>query len=58
MAVDAHDNIWFSDFYHHRLGMLDQKTGTFKMYQPPTRGAADMVSSSIPRPVTSGMETR
>jgi virginiamycin B lyase len=38
MAVDAHDNIWFSDFYNHRLGMLDQKTGTFKMYQPPTRG--------------------
>jgi virginiamycin B lyase len=39
MAVDAHDNIWFSDFYNHHLGMLDQKTGTFKMYQPPTRGA-------------------
>jgi len=38
MAVDARDNIWFSDFYNHRLGMLDQKTGTFKMYQPPTRG--------------------
>jgi streptogramin lyase len=38
MAVDAHDNVWFSDFYNHHLGMLDTKTGAFKMYQPPTRG--------------------
>ena len=40
IAIDPHDNIWFADYYHHRLGMLDQKTGAFKMYQPPTRGAA------------------
>jgi virginiamycin B lyase len=40
IAVDPHDNVWFADYYHHRLGMLDQKTGSFKMYQPPTRGSA------------------
>jgi streptogramin lyase len=40
MAVDAHDNVWFADYYHHRLGKLDTKTGAFTMYQPPTRGSA------------------
>jgi len=40
MAVDAHDNVWFADYYHHRLGMLDTKTGKYKMYEPPTRGSA------------------
>ncbi|HVZ61873.1 MAG TPA: carboxypeptidase regulatory-like domain-containing protein [Terriglobales bacterium] len=39
MAVDGNDNIWFADYYNHQLGMLDQKTGKFKMYHPPTRGA-------------------
>jgi len=40
MAVDARDNIWFADYYNHRLGMYDQKAGTYKMYTPPTRGSA------------------
>jgi len=40
MAVDAQDNVWFADYYHHRLGKLDTKTGAFTMYQPPTQGAA------------------
>ena len=40
MAVDAHDNVWFADYYHHRLGKLDTKTGAFTMYQPPTKGSA------------------
>jgi streptogramin lyase len=40
IAVDAHDNIWFADFFGHKLGMLDQKTGTVKFFQPPTRYAS------------------
>jgi len=39
ILVDQHDNIWFSDYFHHHLGKLDPKTGKFKMYQPPTLGA-------------------
>ena len=40
LVADSHDNIWFSDWYHHRLGKLDPKTGAFKLYNPPTPGAA------------------
>ena len=40
MMVDSHDNVWFGDFFNHQLGKLDTKTGQFKMYQPPTKGAS------------------
>lgn len=40
MVVDSHDNIWFAAFLDNKLGKLDQTTGTYKLYQPPTSGAA------------------
>jgi len=39
IAVDQHDNVWFSAYYDHKIGKLDAKTGTFRLYQPPTAGA-------------------
>lgn len=32
---DADGNIWFGDFFGHKLGMLDPKTGNFTFYRPP-----------------------
>lgn len=39
IAVDQHDNVWFSAWFDHKIGKLDPKTGTFNLYQPPTAGA-------------------
>ncbi|MGD0964731.1 MAG: carboxypeptidase regulatory-like domain-containing protein [Candidatus Acidiferrales bacterium] len=39
IAVDRHDNVWFSAYYDHKIGKLDPRTGTSKLYQPPTAGA-------------------
>ncbi len=39
IAVDQHDNVWFSAYYDHKIGKLDAKTGAFHLYQPPTAGA-------------------
>ncbi len=38
--VDAEDNVWFGDYYGHKLGMLDPKTGDVKFYYPPNPKAA------------------
>ena len=40
ILVDRHDTVWFSDYFGHHLGKFDPKTGAFKLYQPPTLGAA------------------
>ena len=39
VAVDAQDNIWYSNFHGHKLAKLDQKTGIIKQYEPPTQRA-------------------
>jgi streptogramin lyase len=39
IAVDQHDNVWFSAYYDHKIGKLDPRTETFNLYQPPTAGA-------------------
>jgi streptogramin lyase len=39
MAVDAQDNVWFSNFQNYQLGKLHAKAGTIKEYQPPTQNA-------------------
>ena len=40
LAVDAQDNVWWGDYYGHKLGHLDAKTDKITLYQPPTRLAA------------------
>ena len=40
MTVDSHDNIWYAAFLDNKLGKFDPKTENFKLYQPPTAGAA------------------
>jgi streptogramin lyase len=40
VVADASDNIWFADYYGHKLGMLDTKTGAVTMYLPPNRYAS------------------
>ena len=39
IGVDAQENIWYADYYGHKLGMLDPQTGKVTLYQPPTRYA-------------------
>jgi streptogramin lyase len=39
IAVDAQDNIWFSNFHGHRLGRIDAKTHEIKEYELPTKNA-------------------
>jgi streptogramin lyase len=39
IAVDAQDNIWFSNFHGHRLGRIDAKTRQIKQYKLPARNA-------------------
>jgi streptogramin lyase len=36
IAVDAQDNVWFSDVLQHRIGRIDHQTETMTFYQPPT----------------------
>jgi streptogramin lyase len=36
VAVDADDNVWWGDYYGHKLGRLDARTGAVTLYQPPT----------------------
>jgi streptogramin lyase len=39
LAIDAQDNVWFSNYNGHKLGKFDPKTETIKEYQPPTKNA-------------------
>lgn len=39
VTVDAKDNVWFCDFFAHKLGKLDPKTGKIALYTPPTENA-------------------
>jgi streptogramin lyase len=39
IAVDAQDNVWFSNFHGHRLGRIDAKTRAIKQYELPTKNA-------------------
>jgi streptogramin lyase len=36
IEADAHDNIWFADFYGRQLGVVDGATGEIRFYKPPT----------------------
>jgi virginiamycin B lyase len=36
IAVDAQDNVWFSDVLGHRIGRIDHQTENMTFYQPPT----------------------
>ena len=38
--VDAQDNLWWGDYWGHKLGHLDVKTGVIKEYTPPTAFAS------------------
>ena len=38
MAIDAQDNVWFSNFNGHKLGKL-ARSGQIEQYQPPTLNA-------------------
>ncbi len=40
LTSDAQGDIWFADFYGHKLGKLDVETGMMKEFQPPTPNAA------------------
>jgi streptogramin lyase len=37
--VDKQDNVWFSSYIAHKVGVLNPKTGAVKYYQPPTANA-------------------
>jgi len=39
LAIDAQDNVWFSNYNGHKLGKFDPRTETIKEYQPPTKNA-------------------
>jgi virginiamycin B lyase len=39
LAIDAQDNVWFTNYNGHKLGKLDAKSGVIKEYQPPTQNA-------------------
>jgi virginiamycin B lyase len=39
LAIDAQDNVWFSNYNGHKLEKLDQKTGRITDYQPPDKNA-------------------
>jgi streptogramin lyase len=39
LAIDAQDNVWFSNYNGHKLGRFDAKTGEIKEFQPPTKNA-------------------
>jgi virginiamycin B lyase len=39
IMVDSDDNVWFGNFHGHKIGRFDQKTQTFKQWQPPTPNA-------------------
>jgi streptogramin lyase len=40
VAIDPQDNIWYADFYGHKVGMLDPTTGNVKLYKPPNPNAS------------------
>ncbi|HEY6622071.1 MAG TPA: carboxypeptidase regulatory-like domain-containing protein [Steroidobacteraceae bacterium] len=49
ITVDAQDNIWFADYYHNKVGVLDPKTGAVKFYRPPNPYASPYGVSIDPR---------
>ncbi|HVB34546.1 MAG TPA: carboxypeptidase regulatory-like domain-containing protein [Patescibacteria group bacterium] len=49
VAVDGQGNVWFGDYYGHKLGVLDTKTGIMTEYQPPTPNATPYGVAIDPR---------
>lgn len=49
VAIDAQGNVWFGDYYGHKLGVLNTETGIMTEYQPPTPNATPYGVAIDPR---------